>query len=92
MKIFSKNILILCFCLFLSSCGGFTNPSDDCFLDWNMNCLDRQNQALRKSGYIYSYSGNKEEAKSIFDKCKKENPHNISAREQCLFKNGFKKS
>ncbi len=82
-----KYIVICCF--LLTSCGSFTNPFNDCFLDWNVNCIDKEKQELSKNGYIYTYPGNKDEAKRIFDKCILESGNNVHSREQCLLKNGF---
>ncbi len=42
MRNLSKIIVIT---LLLSACGGFANPFDDCFLDWNMNtCLGQRTE------------------------------------------------
>ncbi|HDR1027182.1 TPA: hypothetical protein RVS72_000583 [Pasteurella multocida] len=89
-KLFEKiSLLFLTFLQF--GCSGFLNPSNDCFLDWNMNCIEKEKQTLSKAGYVYTYPGNSEEAKIIFNRCMLENKNNASTKEECLLRNGFKK-
>lgn len=46
----------LLYILFLSGCGGFLNPFDDAFLDWNNNHVERAHieQILK---YCSKYKG-----------------------------------
>lgn len=90
----SVKVKFLAFVIFLflqSSCGSFTNPLEGCFLDWNMNCIDKKSKELFDSGYRFSYPGEPERAKQIFLKCSSIS-QNIDKKERCLLENGFRRN
>ncbi|TCP92086.1 hypothetical protein EDC44_12839 [Cricetibacter osteomyelitidis] len=87
-----KKFTSLSFIFLLLGCGGFLNPADKCFFDWNMNCIDKEKKELSKAGYTYTYHGNQKEAKEVFNKCGLESKGDISLKEKCLLNNGFSKN
>lgn len=83
-----SNIIVIT--LLLSACGGFSNPFDDCFLDWNMNtCLGQKNRKEIESGYISYYDDNGVE-KLIPYKCI-QYVNNSTQFNYCLSRNNVKK-
>ncbi|AZI13984.1 MULTISPECIES: hypothetical protein [Pasteurellaceae] len=86
-----KRIFLLLFVFLQFGCSGFLNPFHDCFLDWNMNCIEKEKKRSLESGYIYSYPGSGEDAKIISNRCRLKNNNNSLTQEECLLKNGFKK-
>ncbi|MDY6215716.1 hypothetical protein [Actinobacillus porcinus] len=83
--------LNLVLCLSLNACGGFLNPFDEAFLDWNNSRIDKEYNKQISSGYEYIYQGAASQAKKIANECKKLYLNDIKKRDICLQKKGFTK-